>query len=437
MKTVLLDKIASGDARLPAQAGGAGERRDPVRGGGGGGGAGAGRQEHLQPAGAAERPDGAGQEGRRDRRRARPSQRALRLLQGYLPRRLAPGERVNLLNLGGVLGICDSVNPDLGPPFRMRGAGSGAAFPLSRRGASASRRASAPGWARARSTRRRLWCGGRAAGAGGGVEVGSCMNSGKTAAACALVRHFSHGGLTVDALKATGVSLRRDDAGDGGRRGAHDGALHRSRGGGDDAGQRAGGDADADHPAFAAGRPDVIVAELGDGPRSWSLRRRRHPRRRGDPAPLSRRWCWRPTIRWRRGAASACWPTKYGIRVAAVTRPGDRQRRGDAHPRGDPAGAFRQCPAPTGERLAALVLAALGLRAPNASVEPAPGTTPARMRGDEAARAAGAETAGPERRRRRGSPGGPRRRCARTGATEDAGDAAAAAVPARPRVVRR
>ena len=40
--------------------------------------------------------------------------------------------------------------------------------------------------------------------------VGTCMNAGKTAAACALVQAFAHRGLRVAAGKATGVSLRRD-----------------------------------------------------------------------------------------------------------------------------------------------------------------------------------------------------------------------------------
>jgi hypothetical protein len=40
--------------------------------------------------------------------------------------------------------------------------------------------------------------------------VGSCMNAGKTAAACAMVQQMAHLGLAVDGIKATGVSLRRD-----------------------------------------------------------------------------------------------------------------------------------------------------------------------------------------------------------------------------------
>jgi hypothetical protein len=36
------------------------------------------------------------------------------------------------------------------------------------------------------------------------------MNSGKTAAACAIVSRFRHNGLVVDGMKSTGVALRRD-----------------------------------------------------------------------------------------------------------------------------------------------------------------------------------------------------------------------------------
>src|SRR5205807_5445139 len=118
---------------------------------------------------------------------------------GTLPARLAPGDRVNLLNLGGVLGICDSLNPDLGPPFECEVLGAVLHFPYlgERIGVAA-----------------RIGLGAGLVGAAGAAAlgpaaplvtgeppvpvvalVGSCMNSGKTAAACALVRHFSHGGL--------------------------------------------------------------------------------------------------------------------------------------------------------------------------------------------------------------------------------------------------
>ena len=48
--------------------------------------------------------------------------KALRGYSGHLPTALKPGDTIQILNIGGVLGICDSANPDVGPAFRMRGA---------------------------------------------------------------------------------------------------------------------------------------------------------------------------------------------------------------------------------------------------------------------------------------------------------------------------
>ena len=175
---------------------------------------------------------------------------------GHLPERLAPGDRVHLLNMGGVIGICDSVNPDLGPPFEGEVLGAVLHFPyLGERIGVAARIGGQPLDLAAPID---------AAGVPVIALVGSCMNCGKTAAACTLVRHLSHAGLTVDGLKATGVSLRRDVL-----------AM-------EDAGARATAlftdfgvvtTTPANAPALtrtlvtrlAAGRPDVLVAELGDG----------------------------------------------------------------------------------------------------------------------------------------------------------------------------
>lgn len=175
---------------------------------------------------------------------------------GHLPERLAPGDTINLLNMGGVLGICDSVNPDLGPPFECEVLGAVLHFPyLGERIGIAARIGGEPLDVDAPLV---------AAGVPVVAMVGSCMNCGKTAAACTLVRHLSHGGWTVDGLKATGVSLRRDVL-----------AM-------EDAGARATGiftdlgvvtTTPANAPAamrtlvtrLAAARPDAIVAELGDG----------------------------------------------------------------------------------------------------------------------------------------------------------------------------
>ena len=94
--------------------------------------------------------------------------------------------------------------------------------------------------------------------------AGTCMEAGKTAAACAIVSRMRHRGLVVDAFKATGVSLRRDILAmeDAGAR--HSmiftdlGVVSTTR---------------ANGPALtrtmltelATGKPDVIVFELGDG----------------------------------------------------------------------------------------------------------------------------------------------------------------------------
>jgi hypothetical protein len=175
---------------------------------------------------------------------------------GHLPKRLAPGDTIQLLNMGGVLGICDSVNPDLGPPFECEVLGAILHFPyLGERIGIA---------ARIGGQTLDLTASLDAAGVPVVALVGSCMNCGKTAAACTLVRHLSHGGFVVDGLKATGVSLRRDVL-------AMEDAGARTTGLFTDLGIVSTMPSNA--PAvtrtlitrLAAARPDVIVAELGDG----------------------------------------------------------------------------------------------------------------------------------------------------------------------------
>lgn len=121
---------------------------------------------------------------------------------GIMPGSVRPGDRLNLLNLGGVLGVCDGVNPDLGEPFQCEVIGQVLHFPF------LGERIGVP----ANITQGALPIDGRLD--LGGVPVvaivGTSMNAGKTAAACALVQAFSHRGMRVAAGKATGVSLRRD-----------------------------------------------------------------------------------------------------------------------------------------------------------------------------------------------------------------------------------
>ncbi|MBV8782905.1 MAG: hypothetical protein JOZ67_01830 [Gammaproteobacteria bacterium] len=175
---------------------------------------------------------------------------------GHVPAQVAPGDVLQMLNIGGVLGVCDSINPEKGKPFDCRVLGVALHFPF------LGERIGVP----ARVGHKPLDAG--AALDTRGVPVvalaGTCMEAGKTAAACAIIARLRHRGLTVDAFKATGVSLRRDilameDA--GARRCAiftDFGVVTTTR---------------ANGPALtramlselAAGRPDVIVFELGDG----------------------------------------------------------------------------------------------------------------------------------------------------------------------------
>jgi hypothetical protein len=94
--------------------------------------------------------------------------------------------------------------------------------------------------------------------------AGTCMNSGKTAAACAIVSRFRHNGLIVDAFKATGVSLRRDilameDAG------ARNTAIFTDFGIVTTTSKNSRALTRALLNQAAQQKPDAIVFELGDG----------------------------------------------------------------------------------------------------------------------------------------------------------------------------
>src|SRR5574342_483713 len=164
--------------------------------------------------------------------------RALRGYAGVVPERIAVGDVLHVLNLGGILGICTSANPEIGPPFKAEVLGAVLAFP------ELGDRIGRPAHIRdhAIPPAERLDC-------------------------TVLVRGLSRSGLRVAAAKLTGVSLMRDslamqDAGavaaltfnDAGAASTHSGmtvpvakAIFNRL------------------AALPSGRPDVIVAELGDG----------------------------------------------------------------------------------------------------------------------------------------------------------------------------
>jgi len=175
---------------------------------------------------------------------------------GHIPETVQAGDILQLLNIGGVLGICDSVNPDKGKPFNARVLGCVLQFPF------LGERIGVP----ARAGHRRLDLAAPLDTHGVPIVAlaGTCMEAGKTAAACAIVSRMRHRGLIVHAFKATGVSLRRDilameDA--GARRSlifTDFGVMTTTA---------------ASGPALTRtmltemtqGRPDVVVFELGDG----------------------------------------------------------------------------------------------------------------------------------------------------------------------------
>ncbi|MSQ99931.1 MAG: hypothetical protein EXR88_00835 [Gammaproteobacteria bacterium] len=175
---------------------------------------------------------------------------------GHVPITLKSGDIIQMLNIGGVMGLCDSANPDKGKPFDCRVLGVVLTFPY------LGERIGVP----ARAGYRKLNYSATLDTQGIPVVAlaGTCMEAGKTAAACAMVSRMRHRGLTVDVFKATGVSLRRDILAmeDAGAR--HSmiftdlGIISTTREVG---------------PALtrtmltdlAAKKPDVIVFELGDG----------------------------------------------------------------------------------------------------------------------------------------------------------------------------
>lgn len=125
---------------------------------------------------------------------------ALHGYEGVMPTALKVGERINMLNIGGVMGHCVSYNPDVGKPFELEVLGQVLVFPefQSRQGVPAHIRMNA---------------------ITGNPDplkipviyiVGTCMNAGKTFAACAMVRALHKAGFRVAGAKLTGISLMRD-----------------------------------------------------------------------------------------------------------------------------------------------------------------------------------------------------------------------------------
>ncbi|HRP06920.1 MAG TPA: hypothetical protein PLL69_00400 [Gemmatimonadales bacterium] len=186
------------------------------------------------------------------------ARRALRGYAGEVPASIAVGDTIEVLNLGGILGRCTSVNPDIGPPFKAEVLGAVLSFP------ELGDRVGRPAHIRDAAIP-------PAESLGGSVPVvyiaGTCMNAGKTVAATELVRGLTRKGYRVGAVKLTGVSLMRDalsmrDAGAVAALTFNDAGA---------ASTRAGMTVPVARGLINTllspngARPEVIVAELGDG----------------------------------------------------------------------------------------------------------------------------------------------------------------------------
>jgi hypothetical protein len=171
--------------------------------------------------------------------------KALRGYSGHLPKKLKPGNTIQVLNVGGVLGICDSANPDVGPPFDCEVLGTVLSFPY------LGERIGVPARAGVDT-----------------LDVDAPIETNGVPviamAGTAIVGRLRHLGFQVAACKATGVSLRRDvlameDAGAADTMIFSDfGIVTTTEANGPELTR-------ALLTGLANRNPDVIVLELGDG----------------------------------------------------------------------------------------------------------------------------------------------------------------------------
>lgn len=128
---------------------------------------------------------------------------ALHGYSGVVPDMIAPGDRLQILNLGGVIGKCTSANPEVGAPFELEVIGQVLVFPefQNRVGLPAHVAMNALKSTTPLEETKKLPI---------IFIAGTCMNAGKTLAACQIIRHLDAAEMKVAACKLTGVSLLRD-----------------------------------------------------------------------------------------------------------------------------------------------------------------------------------------------------------------------------------
>ncbi len=129
------------------------------------------------------------------------TRRALRGYAGHVPASIKVGDKLDILNLGGVIGKCTSVNLEIGKPLQAEVLGQILSFPHlgERVGVPASIRTGAVAWSDKLEKSAPII-----------YVAGTCMNAGKTFACGEIIRYLAKKGYRVGAAKLTGVSLLRD-----------------------------------------------------------------------------------------------------------------------------------------------------------------------------------------------------------------------------------
>ncbi|MFQ5570541.1 MAG: hypothetical protein ACE5G0_12740 [Rhodothermales bacterium] len=177
---------------------------------------------------------------------------ALRGYSGRIPRAIHPGDVLHVLNLGGIIGLCTSDHPSLGPALKVEVLG---AVLIETAGRTSHARiqdhALEPVY-RLRHSAPLV------------VVSGTAMHTGKTMAACRIIEGLTLRGLRVAAAKLTGAALLRDVRMME-EHGAIAGVTFTKAGVVASTNKEMGPPAKALVAHLNTFEPDIIVLELGDG----------------------------------------------------------------------------------------------------------------------------------------------------------------------------
>ena len=119
---------------------------------------------------------------------------ALKGYVGHMPARIAQGDILHMLNMGGVIGQCSSANSDFGQPLRVRVLGSAVS-----NGVPINIAQNAVPWKKTLPESAPII-----------LLSGTCMNAGKTTAACEIIKGLKSRGYRVAVAKLAGVATQRD-----------------------------------------------------------------------------------------------------------------------------------------------------------------------------------------------------------------------------------